>query len=125
MAVDISKPLKARYVIEGVTDQIELQMAGDILMKIYNIMCDIVNNGGIQKFNEEWDRLHPNWVYNDELDDDDPYYRAYERYIKSVADKISEASRYKGTTYKLREHEPVLLNFNEGYFVMYGYKEKL
>lgn len=125
MAVDYSKPLVAKYEIEGITDPLELRLAGDILLRIYNVMCDIVNSGGIDQFNQEWDRLHPDWVYTDQLEDDDPYLRAYERYVKSIADEISEKVRSNGLTYKLREHENCLINFDEGYFTLYGYKEQL
>lgn len=119
MRIDISKPLRVRYEIEGVSTLIETCLAGPILLKVYNLACDIVNNGGIEQFNKEWDDTHPD-------DSDDEYVRAYERYFKWVADRISDMVRSEsGLTCKLREHEPCLINFDEGYFTLYGYIERL
>ncbi len=46
MTEDYNKPLRKRIEIDGVTDERELKMAGDILFNIYNIAADIVNKGG-------------------------------------------------------------------------------
>lgn len=124
MAINYEKPLKAKFEIEGVTTDFELKCAGEILLKIYNLACNIANDGGVERFNSEWDALHPNWDYKDE-ERQEEYIGAYERYFKSVADDISNQIRTNGVTYKLREAEPVLINFDQGYFTVYGYKEAL
>lgn len=124
MAINYEKPLKAKFEIEGVTTDFELKCAGEILLKIYNLACNIANDGGVERFNSEWDALHPNWDYKDE-ERQEEYIGAYERYFKSVADIISNQIRTNGVTYKLREAEPVLINFDQGYFTVYGYKEAL
>ena len=119
MAIDINKPLRVKYEIKSVSSDLELYLAGPILLRIYNLACDIVNNGGIEQFNKEWDDTHPD-------DSDDEYDRAYERYFKGVADRISDMVRSEsGFTCKLREHNPCLINFDEGYFTLYGYIERL
>ena len=124
MTINYEKPLKAKFEIEGVTTDFELKCAGEILLKIYNLACNIANDGGVERFNSEWDALHPNWDYKDE-ERQEEYIGAYERYFKSVADIISNQIRTNGVTYKLREAEPVLINFDQGYFTVYGYKEAL
>lgn len=124
MAINYGKPLRAKFEIEGTTTDFELKCAGEILLKIYNLACDIANNGGVERFNSEWDTLHPDWDYKDE-ERQEEYIGAYERYFKSVADDISNQIRTNGVTYKLREAEPVLINFDQGYFTVYGYKEAL
>lgn len=122
MTVDLNKPLKARYEIEGVTNKLELEMAGKILLETYDVAAKIMNSGGIDWFNGMWKVMHPNWKYTGEADDD--YTKSYERLFKYVADELSEATRVNGLAYKLRESEPCLINFNEGYFTIYGYKDK-
>lgn len=124
MAINYGKPLRAKFEIEGATTDFELKCAGEILLKIYNLACDIANNGGVERFNSEWDALHPDWDYKDE-ERQEEYIGAYECYFKSVADIISNQIRTNGVTYKLREAEPVLINFDQGYFTVYGYKEVL
>lgn len=124
MAINYEKPLRAIFEVSGVTSEWEARNAGEILLKIYNLACDIVNNGGIERFNSEWDALHPGWNYRDE-ERQEEYIGAYEHYFKSIADNISEQVRTAGVTYKLREEEPVTINFDEGYFTVYGYKEAL
>ena len=124
MAINYEKPLRAIFEVEGITDEWEVRSAGEILLKIYNLACNIANNGGIEQFNSEWDALHPTYDYKDE-EQHEEYIGAYERYFKSIADSISEQVRTLGVTYKLREEEPVTINFDEGYFTVYGYKEAL
>lgn len=117
MTEDYNKPLKAVYEIDGVDNEIELRMAGDVLMKIYNLACDITNNGGIDEFNSKWKREHPDWVYTG--DPEDEYTKSYERYFKSIADGICDHCK---SPYKLKE-TPCLLNFKEGWVKIRGYKE--
>ena len=124
MTVDYNKPLTAIYEIEGITNEYEKNVAGDVLMKIYNMAADIVNNGGIDEFNRTWKLIHPNWNYKDESKQDE-YMKAYDRYFKQVADMISESVRTpSGLTYKLRETECCLINFKKGYLKLYGYKDQ-
>lgn len=120
--VDLNKPLKARYAIEGVEDETELKLASKILFKVYDGAVKIMNKGGIDWFNMMWETIHPDWVYTGESDDD--YFKSYERLFKYVANELSETVRTDGLTYKLRENEPCLLNFKEGYFIIYGYKDQ-
>lgn len=119
MTEDHNKPLRKRIEIDGVTDERELKMAGDILFNIYNIAADIVNKGGIEQFNSDWNDKHPNWNYNDETRQDE-YIGAYELYFKQVADMVANSM---GSQYKLKEHESCLINFEEGWFKIRGYKE--
>lgn len=118
MAIDINKPLRMEYEIEGISNEIEGMLASKILFEIYNLAANIANNGGIAEFNAEWNVKHPDGVY-----DQDEYEAAYEHYFKEVADYISDTTRAGNFTYKLRETEPIIINFNEGYFKIHGYKE--
>lgn len=118
MAIDYNKPLRMEYEIEGISNEIEGMLAGKILFEIYNIATNIANNGGIEEFNFEWNVKHPDGVY-----DQEEYEAAYEHYFKDIADAISDMTRAGNVTYKLRENEPVLINFAEGYFKIHGYKE--
>lgn len=115
----LQKPLKARFEIEGASNNAERLIAGEMLLNTYNLTCDIVNNGGIDKFNSEWDRLRADAT-------DDEYDKAYCRYFKSIADGIvdiiAKAHFYK-TVYKLKERHPCILNPEQGYCTIYGYKE--
>lgn len=119
MTVDYNKPLKKRTVIEGVTDETEKRMASEILFNIYNLASDIVNNGGIDKFNSEWKDKHPDWDYHDETRQEE-YVKAYESYFKQVADMVANSI---GSPYKLKESNPCLIHFEEGWFKISGYKE--
>lgn len=114
-----NKPLKAKYCVEGANSELECVMAGEILVKLYNVTCNHVNNGGIEKFNSDWKESH-----GDDYDQDE-YIEAYERYFKEIADMYSELVRTGGMTIKLRENEPVLLNYKEGYCEIHGYIERL
>lgn len=118
MAIDINKPLRMEYEIEGISNEIEGMIAGRILFEIYNLASYIANNGGIAEFNAEWNVAHPDGVY-----DQEEYESAYEHYFKQIADDISDMTRTGNMTYKLRETEPIIINFNEGYFKIHGYKE--
>ena len=118
---DLNKPLTARYHVEGVNDEFECVMAGEILVKLYNIVCTHMNDlGGIELFNSMWKESH-----GDDYDQDE-YIRAYDRYFKRVADFYAELARSpEGMAIKLREEEPVLLNFEEGYCEIFGYIDRL
>ena len=116
-AVNYNKPLKAKYVIEGVTDENEMRLAEEILFRVYDIAAKIINNGGVEWFNCMWKTIHPRGETGDE------YHESYEKLFKYVADEVSEVCRVNGIAYKLRENEPCLINFEAGYFIIYGYKD--
>jgi hypothetical protein len=123
MAVNYNKALRAKYEIEGVSDYISKLLIGPVLLEIYNLACTIVNNGGVEQFNSEYKKSHSKEEMHE---DNDEYIEAFEHYFKGIADKISDKYRTKdGVTYKLREHEPILINFDKGYFTVYGYVENL
>lgn len=125
MSVDYNKPLCAKFEIEGVVNEAEKKMAGEILLRIYNLATKVVNNGGIERFNTEWYETHPDWDNRDEYRNE-VYTKAYYSYFKRVADEFSDKVRSDGgLTYKLREFEPCLINFEQGYVTIYGYKEWL
>ena len=118
MAIDYNKPLRMEYEIEGISNEIEGMIASKILFEIYNLAADIANNGGIAEFNSEWNVKHPDGVY-----DQEEYEAAYEHYFKDIADVVSDMTKVGNSTYKLRENEPIIINFSEGYFKIHGYKE--
>lgn len=77
-------------------------------MEVYNQTATLMNNGIIEMFNSS---------FTDDKRQGDEYINAYEKLFKMVSDKIAS-----DTPYRLREHNPILLNFNEGYVTVYGYK---
>lgn len=114
--VDYNKPLRKEIFINEVKVNGESEI-GELLYKIYDMMADIINNGGVKKFNTDWEKEYPNWDYFDESRQDE-YIGAYEHYCKGIADFIAEVM---GAPVRLREHEPCLINFKEGWFRIFGY----
>ena len=119
MTEEYNKLFKRRIEIDGVVDDLELKMAGDVLFYIYNKAASIVNNGGVEQFNSNWADKHPNWDYKDESRQDE-YIGTYEHYFKQIADIVANDI---GSPYKLKENEPCLINPKEGWFVIRGYTE--
>jgi len=115
---ELTKPMVMRYEVTGCSHPVEEEGAARILLRIYNLTADRMNNGGIELFNSAWNKVHPNSWTSKEYDE------AYEDYFKAAADVFSELVRSGGLTYKLRKNEPVILNPKEGWFKIFGYKDQ-
>ena len=112
--------LRAEFEIEGVTNELERELAGTYLLSVYNRAADFMNEKGIDMFHSLWDSIHPD--EENEFDDDE-YIRAYDRFLKSVTDDIINKTLPEGRVYRLRTYEPLIIKPAKGCFVLYGYKE--
>ena len=79
-----------RTVVNGAKNSSELWWARKNAMKLYNKVCDAMNNGLIDKFNSAWDKNHPGDYGTEE------YEKAYSALFSLVAKGIALRHFRKG-----------------------------
>jgi len=79
-----------RTVVNGAKNSSELWWAKKNAMKLYNRVCEAMNNGLIDKFNSTWNKNHPGGYTEDE------YEEAYSALFSLVAKGIALRHFRKG-----------------------------
>lgn len=112
-----------RFDIKGLRP-FERAWAEQALFSVYNGTVELMNNGGIDKYNADWDCRHPEKDSTTVLEDE--YTSEYEKLFKMEADKVAlkqgKLPMFRRIA-KLREFEPVIFTKDLKSGVLSGYVE--
>lgn len=101
IVVSVLKKANEKLSIEALNDP-------DYGMKLWTMACDeFKDDGGIEKFNEEWFKGHPDFDVNND-DHIQAQTDALDEMLKPYLDKVAKENSIDGYMLDFDKHEPVL-----------------